>query len=129
MKCQEKWHPATHAVSARLAEGLPRLLTRDNKELQIEETPPEAVQVDIQVFDPMSLNIPNIWLYIVFTENPNDNMEDDDLMEVAREVTRRVKDLLRDFRSQGQPTLAIDVFWGPGHGCIIDESGFESLTW
>lgn len=141
MKCREKWYPIANSDFAyKLGEELPLLLTYNGRELCLDEgTSPEAVQVDFEKFGKLSINIPDIWLLIVFTED-SDRLSEFEQKEVRDKLVGRIVRFLKDPNSnlghlalQGKlkerPAIAIDIFWGPGRGCMLDRNGSTTLEW
>jgi len=146
LKVRPVWHPFESKLVESLAQGLPHLLTNEPKRLNIEEdTLPEAVQVDVQIFDPASVNIPDVWLKVVFTEDPyalpgwgslwREKLAPSadpyrPLKEAALEISQRIRSfLIEESSGSSLPSLAIDVFWGPGHGCFVGTNGFVTQEW
>jgi len=139
MKCREKWYPQTSAgLIYEMAEALPLLLTRDGHELLLDEgTPPDAVQVDFQQFDELSINIPDLWILILFTEDAATHTAQQ-LEEVRDHIVKRITGWMRNRRVgrfaighkfDNEPVIALDIFWGPGHGCMMDRRGDITLSW
>lgn len=134
LKCKEWFY--THVWFHELADALPRLLTMNSHELFLDDgTMVDDVQVDVQKFDPLSVNTLDIWVFIVFTESSAVRTEKE-LKEIASKVEDRISGWLREriaqsptALSQPRPMVAIDVFWGPGYGCLIDANGSIYKNW
>ncbi|HTE58328.1 MAG TPA: hypothetical protein VK694_06295 [Verrucomicrobiae bacterium] len=109
----------------RLAEALPALVVSRAEALLLEaDTPEEAVQVDFQKFHRLAVNKPDLWFRVELTE------------EVPKYDDRiRVRNTLADmfmqwFTDHGLPlTWALDVFFGPSHGCIGAPDGTFLAHW
>lgn len=141
MKCRERWFPTECAdLAYKLGEALPLLLTWQGHELYLDEgTLPEAVQVDFEKFDRLSINIPDIWILIVFTEDA-DHLSHFQRTEVRDKIVERIVGFFKDPSSsigrlalrgelKARPAITIDIFWGPGHGSILDQNGSTTLEW
>ncbi len=128
-----------YRAGLRAREALPLLLTDNGEELFLDEgTSPQAVQVDFQKFDRLSINIPDVWILILFTEDEADHteMELEDVRDkIVERVSRKLDTLIpwRIFNPKEnpieRPTIAVDIFWGPGHGCMMNEHGFVTQSW
>lgn len=139
LKCRESWYPTSHSgLVYELAEALPLLLTQDGQDLLLdEETPPNAVQVDFQKFDSLSINIPDVWMLIFFTEDGATHTTQQ-LEDVRDKIIERISSWVRNHGIgkfalgrglEGRPEIALDIFWGPGHGCMMDPRGTITLSW
>lgn len=119
----------------------PLLLTDNGQELFLDEgTSPQAVQVDFQKFDRLSINISDVWIHILFTEDEANHTQQE-LEEVRDKIVGRITkslnfDYLDEWRASTlkkgpmkRPTIAVDIFWGPGHGCMLDEHGSITQSW
>jgi hypothetical protein len=143
MKCRDRWFPTDSSdLAYKLGEALPVLLTWKGHELYLDDgTPPEAVQVDFEKFDRLSINIPDIWILIVFTEDA-DRLSHYQRTEVRDKIVARIVGFMKypassigqlavsgELKSKSRPAMAIDIFWGPGHGCMLDQNGSTTLEW
>lgn len=139
VKCRETWYPTSPSgLVYELAEALPLLLTQEGEALLLDEgTPPNAVQVDFQKFDSLSRNIPDVWILILFTEDEANHTQQE-LEDVRDMIIERISGWIR-YRGvgkfamgrglEGRPEIALDIFWGPGHGCMMDPHGTITMSW
>lgn len=136
MKCNKKWYPVDRFNSRmfELARALPILLTENGEEILLTPgTPPDAVQVEVEKFGDFTINTPGVWIRVIFTEDPSD--DPDSLLEAATskiaELIKQWFDELDELRGSklDRPEIALDVFWGPGHGCMMDWKGETTLSW
>ncbi len=134
--CDPNYYPAGTPASGSLpshkamdliefARKLPRLFIDKAKILRLDsETPEAAVQVDFQCFNPYSINTPNVWFRVEFTEQVDDENE---RVAIAETLVGIIAPKLRD---HGLIMVwALDVFWGPGHGCYTDGTGKVIQDW
>ena len=124
------WYP----VCFPLAQAMPKLLTDNGDESLLDpETTPGDVQVIYDEFPENSINIPDLWLHIRFTEDPRNHSELE-LQEVRTKVFDRIDDWINDFQERtkhvyARPWITLDIFWGPGHGCMISQRGVITQSW
>lgn len=141
MKCRERWFPTEITdLAYELGAALPQLLTHNGGELYLDYgTPPAAVQVDFEKFDRMSINIPDIWILVIFTEDAN-RLTHDQRTEVRDRIVERIVGFLKDpvisvgrlavrGITEATPAITVDIFWGPGHGSMLDQNGSTTLEW
>ena len=138
LKCQEKWYPTgPHGVAYELGEFMPILLVRNGDKLLLDpDTDPQDVQVDFQRFDKLSINTVDMWILIVFTEDVTDYTLQV-LDDIRLELERRISDWFRNYEGLPQedpeapiyPTIAVDIFWGPGKGFLMNGHGKVIKIW
>ena len=122
----ESVEPVNHAkLVVDLAQALPWLLSSNQDRLGIGQIPDEAVQVDIHKFHFAAVNTPDLWILMEFTENPDD-----------KETRIHIRDVLLDiigkwmFDTAGfSLDWALDVFFGPSVGAIVDFEGKTVIDW
>jgi hypothetical protein len=106
-----------------LAQVLPRLIAESATALGLDpdNTPEGGVQVDIKKFHGYAVNTVDLWICVQFTEP----YPGKDVAIAAREAfIDMLAEQLRNrlARHQIAFSCAIDMFWGPGHGCIVPSS-------
>jgi hypothetical protein len=116
---------AVRLNTLRLAESLPRLIVNSATELGLDPDTPEAgTQVDIREFHPYVVNGADLWIHVQFTEP----YPGKDLAKRAR--IKFIEILSKVFHTQGfKASYAVDMFWGPGHGCLVSSSENIELAW
>jgi len=103
------------ALTARLGEALPSLIIDNLSRLHLEaDTPLDGVQVNYQKFHARAIHAPDIWVGILFTGVPPE-----EIAQIA--VRRALDDIVTTYLEQQESTaeLAVDVFWGPGRGFFV----------
>jgi len=97
-----------------LGEAIPQMLFEHKEALHLDpDTPVEATQVNFDEFHIKSINTPDIWIKIQFTEV----LPDHKMCEV-REATKSLIMVWFERFESGPPDLAVDIFWGPSHGFL-----------
>jgi len=110
-----------------LARDLPGLFVSKTSQLHMEPgTPKEGVQVTHCKFHAQDVNVPDVWIYIQFSEA--------DLTKKQRiKVVRHIKKMILAWFAVNDCTipenLACDVAWGPTHGFLRFNDGNLSLNW
>ena|GEM_PF-2353383 len=92
--------------------------------LKPEDTPIEGVQVDIRKFHDLSQNTPDVWVRVIFAENyPGE--------DIAKQVRTTLVRFVMKWKEKHLLKLkgALDIFWGPEHGCLIPSTGPVTVTW
>ena len=104
----------------KLAAMLPPLIATYAAELGLDpaDTPEVGVQVDIKQFDKYAVNNVDLWIHVQFVELYPGK---DEAIPIRDMFTTLVDKQLRI--SNIDCSCAVDMFWGPGHGCIMVESG------
>ncbi len=136
LTCADKYYPPDSPASAalartttagrvvELAESLPRLLVEKAKPLRLDlDTPEAAVQVDIQKFHALAVNNVELWIRVELTE---------EMPEAFRINVRIVLEKLLSqwFKKHGVTiSWALDIFFGPGHGCYTNSHGKIEEVW
>lgn len=133
LTCSKKYYPADdettevttdEQITIELAKALPHMMISKTDALGIGDVPPDVVQVDIRKFHARSVNSVDLWVHIWFTEtwdSPDDR--------------NRVRDtllgLLTDWMlaHSVKVSFALDVFFGPSVGTLVDEKGQVIETW
>jgi hypothetical protein len=116
--------------------NLPGLLIENSDKLFLEEgTTPDDVQVDVMTFNEKSVNIPDIWLFLLFTEDVDD-LSKEQRQAVALEMRKIITNWLKLAKDMfgadihvPAAKVSIDIFWGPGHGCMVDNNGKVTKEW
>ena len=127
----DRWANRLHyqqELTLHLAEDLPGILVAHGSALLLEpSTTAAAVQVDIRKFHARAVNSVDLWIHIWFTEG--------DLSDTWRRRAREtIVSALTDWFTQQEPTItglswALDLFYGPGNGCIVRSDGTIECTW
>lgn len=108
-----------------LAEALPGLFIEHGDTLRIGSSTPEiAVQVTFAVINPHSVNAPDIWFKVTFTETQSQQVRQNVSMALSGIFSRLIEESSLDTTQ-----WALDVFFGPGHGCLTDEFGKIVQRW
>ncbi|MDO8591621.1 MAG: hypothetical protein Q7R60_01680, partial [bacterium] len=74
------------------------------------------------------------WILIHFTEDAATHTAEQ-LEEVRDKINERISSWIQDHRFvlvkglKSRPEIALDIFWGPGHGCMTDPHGTITLSW
>lgn len=104
------------------AQMLPGRFVENAAELLLDPgTTETAVQVTLTEINPFSVNAPDIWVKVTFTEQHDE--------ESCHQVTSKVIHILVNLFGRGAHSLAVDVFFGPSYGCIIGQNGHEIHRW
>lgn len=135
LTCSEQYYPPDEKVEVQvpsvtsmhtiqLAQDLPVMIIARREELGLEDdTPVEAVQVDIKKFHTYARNTVDIWTLVQLTEY--------DMVKLNR---LRVRSVLMNMlvawfaHNELDLTWALDIFYGPGHGCFTGTLG-NIHTW
>jgi hypothetical protein len=136
ISCRDPWYPTPAparpapgtpaATVLALGDALPALFTHDTDALRLDAgTPPEAVQVDYRRSHPRAVNHPDVWLLVVLTESGLALAERTGVRDRLRD---RIVEWVAD-HAASRPVLTVDVFWGPGHGFMLDAAGRTTLDW
>ena len=137
LKCTEDWYPLLDdSFSNRIGRRLPELFASHQREMCLDpDTTPEAVQVEYERFSIWDINVPDINFKVTFTEDPG-KFSRKQRIQISQSVRDLIRSLpeLRDSWRQAKPEwmrpkITIDVFWGPGHGCMLDAEGEVTLEW
>jgi hypothetical protein len=95
-----------------LGEALPEMFHEHRRALHLHPgTPIDATQVDFDEFHVKSINTPDIWILIQFTEVLSDRK-----MCEARDEIKWLIMMWLERLGPVPPNLAVDIFWGPSHG-------------
>lgn len=119
-----KWQQITDAFGC----ALPDIIAKDGDKLGLDpDTPPGAVQVNYELFHPRAVNVPDIWIKVELTEV----VEDEATRKLIRdELKRRIESWFTSREELILPSdLALDIFWGPGHGYVIGFSNGAAFDW
>lgn len=105
-------------LTLRLADYLPGLISDRAEYLGLDpaSTPVEGVQVDIQKFHGVAKNIPNIGIQVQIIEPYPSEFE---ARASTNEFIAMVSEWLSTKGEQLNVSVAVDLFWTPGHGCIM----------
>ena len=110
----------------RLAQDLPGIVVQHARELNLDaETPAAAVQVDIKRFHPHAVNSVDLWVYVQLTET---RLSQAKRLAARDTLARALADWFAEHRLGGL-SWALDMFYGPGHGCYANSSGHVEFTW
>jgi hypothetical protein len=117
----------TQCIALELAEFLPGMIADNATRLDLnpDDTPPEGVQVDIKKFHGRAVNAVHFWIHVQFAEP-----------YPGKAIAAKVRDTFIEMltkqwlegRSLGG-SYAVDIFWGPDHGCLMSEQGKIEITW
>lgn len=133
LTCSKKYYPADdetaevtrdEQITIELAKAIPELLVSQPDALGIGDVPPDVVQVDIRKFHARSVNSVDLWVHIWFTET----WDEDKTRELIRDVLIK---LLTDWMlaNSVNVSFALDVFFGPSVGTLVDEKGQIIESW
>lgn len=115
-----------------LAQALPRLIVQNATSLGLDpdNTPEGGVQVDIQKFHGYAINTVDIWVCVQFTEPyPGEDVAKAARNELFEVLAERIREDLTE-RHHIALAVAIDMFWGPGHGFIVPSSpDRQEISW
>jgi hypothetical protein len=102
---------------------LPLYCCRNAEALRLEsQTVPDAVQVTFKSFGPDDINIPDIWIEGRFTEG----LPEREQLAVRDIFWGSVMEWFSQIDGES-PRIAMDLFWGSGHGCLA--FGETRLSW
>lgn len=108
-----------------LATELPALMVKHTDRLRLEPgTPQEAVQVDIKKFHTHAQNSVDIWVHVQLTEQ---FAHRGDRIPVRDSLIKIVHGWFAE-HEMGL-SWALDIFFGPGHGCFTDLDGKIIERW
>jgi hypothetical protein len=135
LTCKGKYFPPQHRaqhaeldaeayVVIELAQALPEMMINNRTGLGLDDdTPEEAVQVDIKEFHTNAVNAVDIWIHVQFTE-----VLDAHQARIATDTLATALDLWL-MTNTVKFSWALDVFFGPGHGCYTDSHGIIVKSW
>lgn len=134
--CSQKFYPpddgfadttAEQAAITDLVDELPNLIAGNALALGLnpEETPTTGVQVDIKKFHVYAINRPDVWIRIEFVEA---DLSEEQRLSMRDVLITILGPRIADFSADGC-SWALDVFFGPGHGCYTNDDGVIQLKW
>ena len=119
------------------ASELPGLFSKNAGDLGMDPCPPDGVQVNFELFHSRAINAPRgVWIKIEMAEVlerivrlPNGTPVHTRDEATEAQVTAKLKELLRPLLDMldGQPQIAVDIFWGPDHGWL--DFGETKIDW
>ena len=119
--------PIANTTALMLGPVFPSLLVNNLYRLGLDaNTPEEGVQVKFEHFSEEDVNGVDMWINIVFTEHYPEGSKPIAVKETLKAII--LTQIAECVGSMELPfTLAVDVFWTPGHGFII--SGTTQHDW
>ena len=118
-------HQGVPHVVVGLARELPLLITDHGAVINPVGVPEAGVQVDIRKFHSAAVNNVDLWIHVQLTEDPGDE-------DARLRVRETLKTIISDFFTEYGLTnvsWALDIFFGPGHGCFTDSAGNIAEEW
>jgi hypothetical protein len=114
------------ALTAKFGADLPDIMKACGEQLGLgDKTPKEAVQVDYQLYHPRVVNGVDLWVCVLFTEEPPSE-------ERQLEIRKVFITIMRTFlaaHAKECPSVAVDIFWGPGRGFFLMNTQTVLLEW
>ena len=129
IKCKPKLYPAATAAGTKsqqateqFGQALPALFVSNDKKLGLSKgTPEAAVQVEFSRFHTKSINAPDMWVKIHFSEPYPGKKK-------AQKVREKLRKLFSDWYEHSDYLLAdiaVDLIWGPTHGYLAFGDTYE----
>lgn len=119
-------HSFDQGIVIQLTDLFPRLIV-DNATilgLDLSETPEEGVQVDVKKFHSRSRNAVDLWIQIQFVEPYPGEEKADSVRKILHEIFAGELDTLH-FDAE----WALDIGWGPIHGCLSSGPHEVKIAW
>ena len=104
---------------------IPGLIAYRSEKLGLGEgLPADVVEVDVRDFHPLAQNATDIAIRVIFTEVH----EEADRKAIRDELIDRFRRWFVAHPIHGC-SMSLDIFFGPSHGCIVDQDGKLYQTW